>query len=380
MHLRGCFLTESSPNRRNWMDWSRVLCLYLVVFGHSSLDDSAINTVLSAFRMPLFFLFSGYNRKPGRTMRQQLRKDVRGLLLPYLGFWVLLYPFWLFAVAPRHPELYDLSGFHGVMSKPLVGLLLGLGYDTPWSTAVSGPLWFLVALFSVRTFHGLATHLLGPGAIRLALFAGAVAIISLRIPQGIPLPLSLASALIAYPFYVAGVLAREGRFSGLIAHARRHPLGLSLVLFTLLIPLATLNGRTMIACLDLGRSAALFYPAAFLGCGAFVALGLSLNHRSHSLLVFVSQNSLSVMALHSLFIAFGKIVLIPLIVDDPADYGVGGAVLLSAFALVSCIPFVLVLDRYAPWLTGRRRPPPTADASPPSARLLLRQPASIPGD
>jgi len=342
--------------RRNWLDWCRVICLYLVILGHTGLHETFLNTYLSNFRMPLFFLLSGYNRKRDLTLGAHFRRDLRTLLLPYAGFWLILYPHWLLAVAPRHPDLYALNGLGDAVLKPILGLLVGMGQNTTYSYAISAPLWFLVALFAERSLYNLFVWLLGGSPRRMLPVAAMLPIVAIALhSRGVDLPFSLGSALIAFPLYFTGILVRQGRFEPLARILRSRPELFAVVFFGLLFPIARLNGQVDLAMSVLGNSPFLFYPAALLGCLGMVELGLSLNKVTHPALVFLSKGSLVVMSLHLAFIALGKVVFTPFLIPDRQSDGVVASIELSVFAVLCCLPAVVVVRRFAPWLTGKWR-------------------------
>lgn len=49
-----------TTERENWIDWSKVFLIYLVVVGHSNLISHENNAFLTAFHMPAFFILAGY--------------------------------------------------------------------------------------------------------------------------------------------------------------------------------------------------------------------------------------------------------------------------------------------------------------------------------
>ena len=71
--------------RANHIDVARALCIMLVVFGHSELARhfNAVNTVLTSFRLPMFFLIAGSffsaRQSLGETVRRTLFGDEPGI-------------------------------------------------------------------------------------------------------------------------------------------------------------------------------------------------------------------------------------------------------------------------------------------------------------
>ena len=130
-----------------WLDFAKALGITLVVLGHIPLEAS-ITKIIYTFHIPFFFFLSGLLDK-SKAMKDQLKHDVKALLVPYVLLYLVYYVLWLPFIFPKHPELYG-SGmtFENIVSKPLMGMLLGNGYHTEISTMICFPLWFLVASLS----------------------------------------------------------------------------------------------------------------------------------------------------------------------------------------------------------------------------------------
>ena len=81
--------------RIQWIDWAKVLGIMVVVFCHVPQYDTGLKYYLSQVQMPLFFLLSGYLHKVQPSLRNALPKYWWSLVVPYLLFQVIFYPYWL---------------------------------------------------------------------------------------------------------------------------------------------------------------------------------------------------------------------------------------------------------------------------------------------
>ena len=45
---------------QGWIDWAKVMGIYLMVLGHGGLVNADIRQFIFSFHMPLFFILSGY--------------------------------------------------------------------------------------------------------------------------------------------------------------------------------------------------------------------------------------------------------------------------------------------------------------------------------
>ena len=73
-------MTSAKSVRYNWIDWSKSIAIFLVIWGHVPMQ-SETHTIIYSFHMPLFFLISGYLYNPKGTIKEELYKDLKTLLL-----------------------------------------------------------------------------------------------------------------------------------------------------------------------------------------------------------------------------------------------------------------------------------------------------------
>ena len=129
--------------RINWIDWAKAFCMTVVVFCHlPQQEDTFYLQYLASVILSSFFFVSGYLKKPLGSPKESLKKYSYSLLIPYLIYNALYYPYWLV-------KTYIESG--GILSlgdciKPIVGTLL-LQLNSDFSCELNGVTWFLPALF-----------------------------------------------------------------------------------------------------------------------------------------------------------------------------------------------------------------------------------------
>ena len=60
-------VSARSNQRLHWLDYSKTIGMFLVVWGHTFKDNSQIvKDVIYSFHMPLFFFISGFLHKSGQ--------------------------------------------------------------------------------------------------------------------------------------------------------------------------------------------------------------------------------------------------------------------------------------------------------------------------
>lgn len=129
------------PNRLNWIDWAKVIAISLVVFGHIPMNPGNFpQSYITNFHMPLFFLISGYLTKIEYFNTTTLKKYWHTLIIPYICYNIIFYPYWIIRHIVDEPN-YEMLDF----IKPFVGTLF-LQLRTPISDPLNEVTWFVADL------------------------------------------------------------------------------------------------------------------------------------------------------------------------------------------------------------------------------------------
>jgi acyltransferase len=345
-----------SEQRFVWADWARALGIFLVILGHFPLQNNSVMVFIFSFHMPLFFILSGYFEKGNDSLRKSLARNSRVLLVPYLFLYLTSYLWWLIAVYPRHPERYLQGSAEGWLLKPLLGCLLGNGVDTRISYAVNVPLWFLVSLFWVRILFAVGMRVSRGNPRR------AIALLALPLTAGLAIgltgvhpPFSIGGAIMALPFYLLGYLLKK------IGYPRpatiRGP-WIHMVSFVSLGALTAwlsgLNGIVDMRSYYFGNSPALFYVAGIAGSFATFSLCRLLDSFRVRGIEFISANTLVILGLHEICISIALKIYGVVLNGKPDSLGTGAALWTSVIVLAMCIPGILIIRKYFPFILGKR--------------------------
>jgi fucose 4-O-acetylase-like acetyltransferase len=124
---------QSAKPRSAALDAVRLLGIVAIVYGHTWPDDWTVAYLLSPWRVPAFFLLSGYLWSTGRMLPDEARRRTRTLVVPYVA--------WLGIIAV---PLLGWHAFHstGSTSRLAAGILWGAQLGRPFSA-----FWFIAALF-----------------------------------------------------------------------------------------------------------------------------------------------------------------------------------------------------------------------------------------
>ena len=128
--------------RINWIDSGKAITVMIVVFCHlPQSQEWFYYRYLQACIITIFFFLSGFLKKDRGSDKENWRKYWHGLILPYIIYNALVYPYWLV-------KYYMLNGgmpdFFSAL-KPIIGALL-FEHESSFTEPLNGPLWYIPAI------------------------------------------------------------------------------------------------------------------------------------------------------------------------------------------------------------------------------------------
>ena len=128
--------------RINWIDWAKAIAVCSVVFCHlPQSQEWFYYRYLQATTITVFFFISGYLKKDHGGQLANWQKYGQRLILPYILYNAIVYPYWLIRYFLRQGCLPD--GLTAM--KPVIGALL-LEHESSFAEPLNGPLWYLPAI------------------------------------------------------------------------------------------------------------------------------------------------------------------------------------------------------------------------------------------
>ena len=114
----------------------------VVVFCHlPQQEDTFYLQYLASVILSTFFFVSGYLKKRNLSIKESAKKYGYALLIPYIIYNVIYYPYWAAKFYIDHGGIT-----WGDAVKPIVGTMLGQ-LNSSFSCELNGVTWFLIALF-----------------------------------------------------------------------------------------------------------------------------------------------------------------------------------------------------------------------------------------
>ena len=128
--------------RINWIDWAKALAVTTVVFCHlPQSQEWFYYRYLQSVVIVIFFFLSGYLKKDRGSDKENWKKYWYGLIIPYLLYNAIIYPYWLlkfYLTNDGMPNLFQAM-------RPIIGTLM-MEHENVFAEPLNGPLWYLPAI------------------------------------------------------------------------------------------------------------------------------------------------------------------------------------------------------------------------------------------
>ena len=128
--------------RINWIDWGKAIAVIGIVYVHLPQSQEWFYfRYLQACIITIFFFLSGYLKKDYGSNKQNWQKYWHSLILPYLLYNAIVYPYWLVKYYMQNGGMPDL--FQAM--RPIFGTLL-FQHENSFCEPLDGPMWYLPAI------------------------------------------------------------------------------------------------------------------------------------------------------------------------------------------------------------------------------------------
>jgi acyltransferase len=281
-------------NRLTVIDILRGITIILVVAGHTEFTPAWANDLLRNFRMPLFFLVTGYLFSATNYFHHFNRlvsNRFLSILIPYFSAAIFFYIFWFCRQWAEND--WDLTWY-----KPLIGIIYGV--EPGGWLVINGPLWFLVCLFAAHVIFCLSMRYVHTCRLPYqAVCFFTLGIVGFLVSKLFYLPWSLDVALVVQPFVFIGYQLKQFKAVEKLTPNFLLTL-LMLVIFAGAVyfnPPIDINNRVY-------GSLPLFYIGGIAGSILVIQLTkwLSRFKWSVNILSYVGRESLAVLINHSFFL------------------------------------------------------------------------------
>jgi fucose 4-O-acetylase-like acetyltransferase len=341
--------------REWWIDYAKAICIFLVVFIHlltsgyfKGITYSVNINVLTlgeVFYMLLFFFVSGYLYRD-LNPKMALEKYFKRLIVPYFFFSFV----GIFVIVLLNGYYKNINIFLHSMGRLLPSLFITGTYSNV--IAANGPIWFLLALFTViisfslmktyfKEYKYILIVILGFNAVLYTLNAWNIQVIYL----------AFNSAILGLMFFFVGYLSKKNDIMRFFKNNYINVIML-LVFFALTYLEFVYNGGLAFHRGNWKGNIILGYLGGFTGIIMVIAISSILSKFKFKAIYLVSISTLIIMSLNYPL----QIILVPL---TKKSLLLGGHNLLyitimSIIIVSISVPIYIILNNHTPFLVGNK--------------------------
>ena len=332
--------------RINWIDWAKAIAVCSVVFCHLPQSQEWFYfRFLQATTITVFFFISGYLKKDHGSHRANWKKYWKGLILPYLLYNAIVYPYWFIRYYLQHGSLPDCF----TAMKPVIGTLL-LEHENAFAEPLNGPLWYLPAILIMHIIIDICRKTRYQHTLLIFLCIVSYFLYAANKQYEFLPNLTPMGLFRRLPYYYLGYIMGQQRMFGSVRIWRDGILCLASLVFSLLFFEWHLNEQRILL------HAALFYPVN-IGLLFSVLCFCKLLDSCHLRYVTnLSIGTLVIIGLHIILIGFVNIMMGKFLgIRDDIGYYWYEALPITAVIVALLYPVILWCKSHAPVLIGKNK-------------------------
>lgn len=343
-HFHRKYYFCNMKERINWVDWAKAWCMTVVVFDHTPHDGSHfLLQYLAGTNLASFFFVSGFLRGNSKAAVKPISKYIYSLLIPYLIYNAIYYPYWLADFVVKH---------HGNISvtdciKPIAGTFL-FQLNTSFSAELNGVTWFLLALFLMHWITGLIQSLRHRNSIIILLSLAAMTLYGMNKYYHYAPNLTFNGFVRSLCFFFLGYVIGQKKLLKSPNPNKDLPIGILALTFSLAIFYWHINET------GFPQHIILYYTASFLAIPGCICLCRVLNQQRLKLVTCISTGTMIIFGLHRMLMGCIDYGLEKILSLENIVYSIPKAILLTVAIVLILIPAIIVARKHAPILLGKR--------------------------
>ena len=329
--------------RINWIDWVKAFCMTVVVFCHlPQQEDTFYLQYLASVILSSFFFVSGYLKKPLTSQKESLKKYCYSLLIPYLIYNIIYYPYWL---AKFYIE-------HGGISladclKPVIGTLL-LQLNSDFSCELNGVTWFLPALFLMHWITDICNRQKNGKTWMLGISLIAMILYGVNKYYHFAPYLTLHGLIRSIPFFFMGNLMRSASYLKEVCFKKDLYIGTTMLILSVLLFYWHIHEDIFVIHI------LLYFIVNVLSVLAFIHLFRTLDSVKVSLVTYISIGTMVIFGFHRILIGIIDYSIEKTLNINDISYEWYEAIIIALFISVLLFPIILYAINNAPILIGKK--------------------------
>lgn len=327
--------------RETWIDIARLLCMLIIIIGHTPCYEKTILEYLTTFHVSIFFILSGYLYHP-QKFGIEFKKSFVSLIIPYIILGIVNCIYWSFI--DWHTDGLPMINQARTYTTQLLMTHIGL--------PMVGPLWFLIVLFLLRI--GMVFFKSPKTLIPICVVCAFTAYFIEQNYHDFQL-YAPTNIFLALPFFTCGYLMQstQKNWAHKALNAPKHTrLGLAILFLILSIVLFWYQGGNNMSMHDYGKNIVTFYICAIFGSLPIIFLSslFQINNQTVLYCLQTANNGLPLMiGLQITLIHFIKMSI------KVYAYHITGSIVLSLVIMAITYFLTLLSMKYFPIIIGKRQ-------------------------
>ncbi|WP_033149930.1 acyltransferase [Prevotella sp. RM4] len=277
--------------RINWIDWAKAFCMTVVVFCHLPQQEDTFHLqFLASVILSTFFFVSGYLKKRDLTVKESSKKYGYALLIPYIIYNVIYYPYWFVKFYIEHGGIT-----WGDAVKPIIGTIFGQ-LNSSFSCELNGVTWFLIALFIMHILTDVLNKSKHGKVIMLILSIITMILYGANKYYHYAPYITYHGLIRCLCFFFMGNLFQQKGWLQTLNLRKDVAIGATTLLFCLILFYWHIHENRFVLHIIL------YYVANFVSVYAFIYLSKSLNSIKSKLITLISIGTMLIFGLHRMMI------------------------------------------------------------------------------
>ena len=277
--------------RINWIDWAKAFCMTVVVFCHlPQQEDTFYLQYLASVILSTFFFISGYLKKKNLSIKESAKKYGYSLLIPYIIYNVIYYPYWLVKFYIEHGGITWTDAI-----KPITGTLLGQ-LNSSFSCELNGVTWFLIALFLMHILTDMLNKYKYGKTVMLILSIITMILYGANKYYHYAPYITYHGFIRCLCFFFLGNLFKQWNYLKSLNFKKDLAIGITTLFLSLILFFWHINEENFILHITL------YYVVKLISVYAFIYIAKSLNNIKSRIITLISIGTMLIFGLHRMII------------------------------------------------------------------------------
>ncbi len=327
--------------RINWIDWAKAFCMTVVVFCHlPQQEDTFYLQYLASVILSTFFFVSGYLKKKNLTIKESAKKYGYALLIPYIIYNVIYYPYWAAKFYIDHGGI-----IWGDAVKPIVGTMLGQ-LNSNFSCELNGVTWFLIALFIMHILTDVLNKNKHGKTIMLILSVITIILYGANKYYHYAPYITYHGLIRCLCFFFMGNLFQQKGYLQTLNLRKDIAIGSFTLLLSLILFYWHINENNFILHITL------YYVVNLISVYAFIYLAKSLNNIKTRIITLISIGTMLIFGLHRMMIGVIDFIVVKIVGISNITYDWYECLIISIAIEAILLPIIIYRSKY-PILFGK---------------------------